>query len=123
MEATPSLGDETTPSTIKTEPLAGPQNQHEPSKTDEPVAPEQKNETPDPSGPPAKKAKTEILASAREPPVHEMVGGSSVRQYLNKHLTEHLLEGLKDVSAKKPEDPLLALGEFLVQRSKELNGK
>lgn len=56
----------------------------------------------------------------RGPPVHEVVGGSSVRQYLNKHLTKHLLEGLNEVSARKPEDPLKELGEFLIRRSEEL---
>lgn len=56
------------------------------------------------------------------PPVHEAVGGSSVRRYLNEHLTLHLLEGLKMVSLKKPHDPLRELGEFLIARSNELRG-
>lgn len=54
------------------------------------------------------------------PPVHEMVGGSSIRQYLNKNLTQHLLDGLRMVSQNKPEDPLKELGEFLILRSKQL---
>lgn len=54
------------------------------------------------------------------PPVHEVVGGSSVRQYLNKHLTQHLLEGLVQVNKTKPEDPLRELGEFLIKRSEQL---
>lgn len=54
------------------------------------------------------------------PPVHEMVGGSSVRQYLNRTLTQHLLEGLREVSKNKPEDPLRELGQFLITRSEEL---
>ncbi|CUM50238.1 uncharacterized protein AC631_00139 [Debaryomyces fabryi] len=59
-----------------------------------------------------------------ELPVHEVVGGSSVRQYLNKHLTQHLLEALRDVSKNKPEDPLKYLGEFLIQRSNQIaNGE
>mmetsp|Transcript_8110 Transcript_8110/g.8047 ORF Transcript_8110/g.8047 Transcript_8110/m.8047 type:complete len:138 (-) Transcript_8110:91-504(-) len=59
-----------------------------------------------------------------ELPVHEVVGGSSVRQYLNKHLTQHLLEGLREVSKNKPEDPLKYLGEFLIQRSSQIaNGE
>lgn len=57
---------------------------------------------------------------ANELPVHEVVGGSSVRQYLNKHLTQHVLEGLRDVSKDKPEDPLKYLGEFLIQRSNQI---
>lgn len=55
-----------------------------------------------------------------EPPFHEVVGGSSVRQYLNKYLTQHVLDGLKKITQEKPEDPLRVLGEFLVQRSDEL---
>lgn len=54
------------------------------------------------------------------PPVHEMVGGSSVRQYLNKNLTQHLLEGLRLISQNKPEDPLKELGEFLISRSRQI---
>ncbi|ABN66789.1 Set1C component SDC1 (Suppressor of CDC25 protein 1) [Scheffersomyces stipitis CBS 6054] len=53
------------------------------------------------------------------PPVHEIVGGSSVRRYLNEHVTRHLLEGLKEVGSSKPEDPLQYLGEFLLQRAAE----
>lgn len=56
------------------------------------------------------------------PPVHEMVGGSSVRKYLNENLTPHLLEGLKIVGKNKPEDPLYELAQFLLQRSAELKG-
>lgn len=56
---------------------------------------------------------------ARVPPVHEIVGGSLVRQYLNKNLTAHLLAGLQKVAQAKPEDPLRFLGEFLIQRSNE----
>lgn len=61
------------------------------------------------------------VSDAKEPPVHEVVGGSSMRQYLNKHLTQHLLEGLQEVSKEKPEDPLRKLGEFLIKRADELN--
>lgn len=70
--------------------------------------------------PPAKKIKTEDNSTKNNAPVHEVVGGSSVRQYLNKHLTQHLLEGLKQIGKDKPEDPLRTLGEFLIQRSDEL---
>lgn len=60
------------------------------------------------------------VVSHNEPPVHEMVGGSSVRQYLNKNVTPHLLEGLKMMAKSKPEDPLRELGEFLIARSEQL---
>lgn len=77
------------------------------------------------SSSPAKRAKTASEDNhdtnrANELPVHEVVGGSSVRQYLNKHLSQHLLEGLREVSKNKPEEPLKYLGEFLIQRSSEI---
>lgn len=53
-------------------------------------------------------------------PIHEIVGGSTVRQYLNKNLTKHVLEGLRDIATTQPDKPLQQLGEFLIQRSKEL---
>lgn len=90
---------------------------------------ETQTKSPETAEPPAKKlkaespeaeVKTEAAIRHKEPPVHEMVGGSSVRQYLNKHLTKHLLEGLKITAKNQPEDPLRELGEFLIARSKEL---
>lgn len=61
----------------------------------------------------------EISRETNEP-MHEIVGGSSVRQYLNKHLTAHILDGLKQIGNEKPPDPLRVLGEFLIQRSQEV---
>lgn len=54
-------------------------------------------------------------------PMCEIVGGSSVRQYLNKNLTEPLLEGLRIVGREKPEDPLRWLGQFLLDKSSAIN--
>lgn len=65
--------------------------------------------------PQPKKSKT-----ANTPPVHEMVGGLSVRQYLNKNLTEHLLEGLREISRNQPDDPLRELGFLLIKKSDQL---
>ncbi|KAK6197351.1 uncharacterized protein RJT21DRAFT_133606 [Scheffersomyces amazonensis] len=81
--------------------------------------------------PPSKRFKTEspregsvdpegAFTATDRPPIHEIVGGSSVRQYLNKHLTAHLLEGLRHIGKEKPEDPLRVLGEFLIARAGEL---
>lgn len=61
-----------------------------------------------------------VEVNGKGDPVHEYAGGSSIRQYLNKTLTVHLLEGLKEVGEKKPEDPLQYLGEFLIKRGQEL---
>lgn len=61
----------------------------------------------------------EIPTNTNEP-IHEVVGGSSLRQYLNKHLTAHILEGLRLIANEKPENPLKALGEFLIERSSKV---
>lgn len=62
-------------------------------------------------------SESEPVVTKSSEPVYEMVGGSSLRQYLNKHLTEHLLEGLRIVSQEKPANPLKRLGEYLIEVS------
>ncbi|KAI5926750.1 hypothetical protein F4810DRAFT_707288 [Camillea tinctor] len=46
--------------------------------------------------------------------------GAPVRQYLNSKVTGALLEGMKVLAKEQPKDPLRVLGEYLLQRSKEL---
>ncbi|KAK9775822.1 hypothetical protein AB5N19_05211 [Seiridium cardinale] len=46
--------------------------------------------------------------------------GAPVRQYLNTKVTAAVLEGMKLVAKEQPKDPLRVLGEFLLQRSKDL---
>ncbi|KAI1631004.1 hypothetical protein F4809DRAFT_204529 [Biscogniauxia mediterranea] len=46
--------------------------------------------------------------------------GAPVRQYLNSKVTGTLLEGMKVLAKEQPKDPLRVLGEYLLQRSKEL---
>ncbi|KAI1497360.1 Dpy-30 motif-domain-containing protein [Biscogniauxia marginata] len=46
--------------------------------------------------------------------------GAPVRQYLNSKVTSTLLEGMKVIAKEQPKDPLRVLGEYLLQRSKEL---
>ncbi|KAL7792973.1 hypothetical protein V8C37DRAFT_379715 [Trichoderma ceciliae] len=53
-----------------------------------------------------------------EAPVH----GDSTRRYLNTKVIGALLEGMKLLAKEKPEDPLRVLGEYLMQRSRELEG-
>ncbi|KAH8676028.1 hypothetical protein BX600DRAFT_454167 [Xylariales sp. PMI_506] len=53
-----------------------------------------------------------------EAPAH----GAPVRQYLNSKVTGALLEGMKLVAKEQPKDPLRVLGEYLLQRSKEVEG-
>ncbi|MCJ1341845.1 COMPASS (complex proteins associated with Set1p) component [Peltigera leucophlebia] len=48
--------------------------------------------------------------------------GAPARRYLNDKVTGILLEGMKRLAAEQPEDPLRVLGEFLLQKSKELEG-
>ncbi|KAI1814363.1 hypothetical protein GGS20DRAFT_414121 [Poronia punctata] len=47
--------------------------------------------------------------------------GAPVRQYLNSKVTPHLLDGMKLLAKERPKDPLRALGEFLLERSKEFD--
>ncbi|KAI4868574.1 hypothetical protein F4820DRAFT_409803 [Hypoxylon rubiginosum] len=46
--------------------------------------------------------------------------GAPVRQYLNSTVTVPLLDGMKLIAKDRPKDPLRVLGEYLIQRSKEL---
>ncbi|KAL7950730.1 hypothetical protein V8C42DRAFT_307358 [Trichoderma barbatum] len=46
--------------------------------------------------------------------------GDSTRRYLNTKVTGALLEGMKLLAKEKPEDPLRVLGEYLIQKSREL---
>ncbi|KAH8814003.1 hypothetical protein F5882DRAFT_389370 [Hyaloscypha sp. PMI_1271] len=54
----------------------------------------------------------------KEAPPH----GAPTRQYLNSKVTGPLLDGMKQIAKEQPRDPLRALGEYLLQRSKELEG-
>ncbi|RCK65251.1 COMPASS component SDC1 [Candida viswanathii] len=72
-----------------------------------------------PAPTPSKKTKQEPTSLDNQPPMHEIVGGSSVRRYLNEHVTLTLLEGLKELAQVKPEDPLKYLGEYLIAKSEE----
>ncbi|KAG5940728.1 hypothetical protein E4U59_002270 [Claviceps monticola] len=53
-----------------------------------------------------------------EAPVH----GDPTRQYLNTKVTGVLLEGMKQLAMAQPQDPLRFLGEYLIQKSAELEG-
>ncbi|KAI1107837.1 hypothetical protein F4804DRAFT_296082 [Jackrogersella minutella] len=51
-----------------------------------------------------------------EAPLH----GAPVRQYLNSKVTGPLLDGMKIIAKEQPQEPLRVLGEYLIQRSKDL---
>ncbi|KAI1407840.1 hypothetical protein F5Y13DRAFT_173879 [Hypoxylon sp. FL1857] len=46
--------------------------------------------------------------------------GAPVRQYLNSQVTGPLLDGMRLIAKEQPKDPLRVLGEYLLQRAKEL---
>jgi COMPASS component SDC1 len=48
--------------------------------------------------------------------------GDQVRQYLNTRVTGVLLEGMKQLAKDQPGEPLRVLGEYLIQKSRELEG-
>ncbi|KAH7328848.1 hypothetical protein B0I35DRAFT_404151 [Stachybotrys elegans] len=48
--------------------------------------------------------------------------GDATRQYLNTKVTGVLLEGMKQLAKDQPNDPLRVLGEYLLQKSRELEG-
>lgn len=48
--------------------------------------------------------------------------GDQTRRYLNTKVTGVLLEGMKQIARDQPNEPLKALGEYLLQKSKELEG-
>ncbi|KAJ5775895.1 uncharacterized protein N7511_000906, partial [Penicillium nucicola] len=50
-------------------------------------------------------------------------GGAPARVYLNEKVVPHLLEGMKSVAREQPANPLRVLGEFLLQRSNEIEGE
>ncbi|CAI7657228.1 unnamed protein product [Penicillium bialowiezense] len=50
-------------------------------------------------------------------------GGAPARVYLNEKIVPHLLDGMKSVAREQPANPLRVLGEFLLQKSNELEGE
>ncbi|EPS34208.1 Set1 complex component sdc1 [Penicillium oxalicum] len=50
-------------------------------------------------------------------------GGAPARVYLNEKIVPYLLEGMKTVTRDQPPNPLQVLGEFLIQKSKEVEGE
>ncbi|UKZ63122.1 uncharacterized protein TrAtP1_004353 [Trichoderma atroviride] len=55
-------------------------------------------------------------------PTEASLHGDSTRRYLNTKVTGALLEGMKLLAKEKPEDPLRVLGEYLIQKSRDLEG-
>ncbi|RDW78171.1 hypothetical protein BP5796_06023 [Coleophoma crateriformis] len=53
-------------------------------------------------------------------PTVPVAHGATPRRYLNATVVPVLLEGMKQLAREEPEDPLRVLGEFLLQKSREL---
>ncbi|KAJ5191412.1 uncharacterized protein N7498_010397 [Penicillium cinerascens] len=49
-------------------------------------------------------------------------GGAPARVYMNEKIIPYLLEGMKSVAKDQPANPLRVLGEFLIQKSNEVEG-
>ncbi|KAL2825320.1 hypothetical protein BDW59DRAFT_161797 [Aspergillus cavernicola] len=49
-------------------------------------------------------------------------GGAPARVYMNEKIVPYLLEGMKNVTKEQPSNPLRMLGEFLIQKSNEVEG-
>ncbi|KAL3481669.1 hypothetical protein BJX99DRAFT_253197 [Aspergillus californicus] len=49
-------------------------------------------------------------------------GGAPARVYMNEKIVPYLLEGMKNVTKEQPANPLRVLGEFLIQKSNEVEG-
>ncbi|KAJ5745595.1 hypothetical protein N7520_010777 [Penicillium odoratum] len=49
-------------------------------------------------------------------------GGAPAREYMNEKIVPYLLEGMKAVTKDQPSNPLRVLGEFLIQKSNEVEG-
>ncbi|KAF2442523.1 hypothetical protein P171DRAFT_364703 [Karstenula rhodostoma CBS 690.94] len=107
---TPTIAPEFAPAPA---PTSEPQVQPPPVQQQQPVqpalsAPSSRN-SPHPSGP-------------AQMPVHATLHGAPTRQYLNQHVTPHLLEAMKHLVTEEPEKPLEYLSKWLAQKSAELEG-
>lgn len=77
-------------------------NKNEISSTETPVSPIDKSSSTD----------SRIMA--------DIVGGSQVRKYLNANVTPYLLQGMRQIANEQPQEPLKALGEYLIEMNKKL---
>ncbi|EAL86944.1 hypothetical protein CNMCM8812_002462 [Aspergillus fumigatus] len=61
-------------------------------------------------------------AESDTPTAQVRPGGAPARAYMNEKIVPYLLEGMKSVVKEQPSDPLRVLGEFLIQKSNEVEG-
>ncbi|SCU94267.1 LADA_0G07558g1_1 [Lachancea dasiensis] len=67
----------------------------------------------------AKQESPPQLPEANRIDIGETIGGSQTRKYLNERVTPALLRGMRLLAKDQPEDPLRALGEYLIQESQQ----
>ncbi|KAL4865648.1 hypothetical protein BDV12DRAFT_174292 [Aspergillus spectabilis] len=65
-------------------------------------------------------ASASASAAANAHPVRP--GGAPARVYMNEKIVPYLLEGMKSVTREQPQNPLRVLGEYLIQKSNEVEG-
>lgn len=65
-------------------------------------------------------ATTESNTELNKLNLSETIGGSKTRKYLNETITPHLLNGMRLIAVEKPDDPLRALGDYLIKQSEIL---
>lgn len=71
---------------------------------------------------PSRNTNGNVEAPAPPLPAKAAIHGAPARRYLNEKVTGVLLEGMKKLAVDQPDDPLKVLGEFLLQRSKDIEG-
>ncbi|MCJ1328852.1 hypothetical protein MMC10_005529 [Thelotrema lepadinum] len=91
--------------------------------------------SPNPSAPPAPTTPTPTNNASTMPtrnnaadtpslgsvmPTQATPHGAPTRRYMNEKITRHLLEGMKRVAIERPRQPLRFLGEFLLERSRQV---
>ncbi|KAJ4345691.1 uncharacterized protein N0V89_011826 [Didymosphaeria variabile] len=77
---------------------------------------------PSPAPAPASSRNSPHPSGPAQIPVHATLHGAPTRQYLNQHVTPHLLEAMKHLVTEEPEKPLEFLSKWLAQKSAELEG-
>ncbi|KAH3676483.1 hypothetical protein WICPIJ_009087, partial [Wickerhamomyces pijperi] len=59
----------------------------------------------------------------KDQPIETIMGGAPIRQWINRHLTKAVLDGMRYVAKERPEDPVRVLGEYLIKLSEESKQK
>jgi len=63
---------------------------------------------------------TNTAALSNFPSTRVRPGGAPARAFLNERVVPYLLEGMRTVTRDQPPNPLRVLGEYLIQKSNEV---